>query len=109
MGGMAAQIPVRDDPEANEEAFSKVRRDKEREAGDGHDGTWVAHPGLVPAEAVCDGGTTREVADTLSLSPRTVEYHLGNAYRKLGVHNRTQLVNLLRSAAGHTRTGAWQR
>lgn len=48
MGGMAAQIPVRDDPEANGQAFAKVRLDKEREAGDGHDGTWVAHPGLVP-------------------------------------------------------------
>ena len=48
MGGMAAQIPVRDDPEANANAFAKVRLDKEREAGDGHDGTWVAHPGLVP-------------------------------------------------------------
>ena len=35
-------------PEANEEAFAKVRADKEREASDGHDGTWVAHPGLVP-------------------------------------------------------------
>jgi malate synthase len=47
MGGMAAQIPVKNDPAANEEAFAKVRADKEREAGDGHDGTWVAHPGMV--------------------------------------------------------------
>jgi malate synthase len=47
MGGMAAQIPIRDDPVANELAMSKVRADKEREAGDGHDGTWVAHPGLI--------------------------------------------------------------
>jgi malate synthase len=47
MGGMAAQIPVKNDPKANEEAFAKVRADKEREAGDGHDGTWVAHPGMV--------------------------------------------------------------
>jgi malate synthase len=47
MGGMAAQIPVKNDPRANEEAFAKVRADKEREAGDGHDGTWVAHPGMV--------------------------------------------------------------
>jgi malate synthase len=47
MGGMAAQIPIRDDPVANELAMAKVRADKEREAGDGHDGTWVAHPGLV--------------------------------------------------------------
>ncbi|WP_413304253.1 malate synthase A [Bacillus sp. 1P10SD] len=48
MGGMAAQIPVKNNPQANEEAFAKVRADKEREARDGHDGTWVAHPGLVP-------------------------------------------------------------
>jgi malate synthase len=47
MGGMAAQIPVKNDPKANEEAFAKVRVDKEREATDGHDGTWVAHPGMV--------------------------------------------------------------
>ncbi len=48
MGGMAAQIPIKGDPAANELAIAKVRADKEREAGDGHDGTWVAHPGLVP-------------------------------------------------------------
>jgi malate synthase len=47
MGGMAAQIPIKNDPEANEIALGKVRADKEREAKDGHDGTWVAHPGLV--------------------------------------------------------------
>jgi len=48
MGGMAAQIPVRGDPAVNEAAFAKVRADKEREATNGHDGTWVAHPDLVP-------------------------------------------------------------
>jgi len=48
IGGMAAQIPIKNDPVANEAALAKVRADKEREAGDGHDGTWVAHPGLVP-------------------------------------------------------------
>src|SRR5919109_1052771 len=47
MGGMAAQIPVKNHPAANDEAFAKVRADKEREARDGHDGTWVAHPGMV--------------------------------------------------------------
>src|SRR5919106_1058613 len=47
IGGMAAQIPIRDDARANEQALGKVRADKEREATDGHDGTWVAHPGLV--------------------------------------------------------------
>ena len=48
MGGMAAQIPIKDDPQANEIALNKVRDDKVREANNGHDGTWVAHPGLVP-------------------------------------------------------------
>jgi malate synthase len=48
MGGMAAQIPIRNDAAANEQALEKVRRDKLREVQAGHDGTWVAHPGLVP-------------------------------------------------------------
>lgn len=48
MGGMSAFIPVKNDEEANNKAFAMVRADKEREAGDGHDGTWVAHPNLVP-------------------------------------------------------------
>ncbi len=60
IGGMAAQIPIKDDPAANEEALAKVRADKEREAGDGHDGTWVAHPGLVPiARAIFDARMPR--------------------------------------------------
>ena len=46
MGGMAAQIPIRDDPAANEAAMARVRADKLREAHAGHDGTWIAHPGL---------------------------------------------------------------
>src|SRR6267154_1830485 len=48
MGGMAAQIPIKNDPAANEKAIDKVRQDKLREVRAGHDGTWVAHPGLVP-------------------------------------------------------------
>jgi len=48
IGGMSALIPIKNDPEANERAIAGVRADKEREAADGHDGTWVAHPGLVP-------------------------------------------------------------
>lgn len=48
MGGMAAQIPIKGDASLNEAAFTKVRADKEREASNGHDGTWVAHPDLVP-------------------------------------------------------------
>jgi len=46
MGGMAAQIPIRDDPKANEAAMARVLADKLREANAGHDGTWIAHPGL---------------------------------------------------------------
>ena len=48
IGGMAALIPIKDDPAANEKAMNAVKADKERESSDGHDGTWVAHPGLVP-------------------------------------------------------------
>ncbi len=60
MGGMAAFIPSRRDPEVNEVAMTKVREDKERESRDGFDGTWVAHPDLVPLatevfDAVLDG------------------------------------------------------
>jgi malate synthase len=60
MGGMAAQIPIKNDAEASRSALEKVRADKLREVTDGHDGTWVAHPGLVPVarevfEAVMSG------------------------------------------------------
>jgi malate synthase len=55
MGGMAAQIPIKNDSASNEAALAKVRADKDREAGDGYDGTWVAHPGLVSvAKAMFD-------------------------------------------------------
>ncbi len=55
MGGMAAQIPIKGDDAANAAAIAKVKADKEREAGNGHDGTWVAHPALIPvAKAVFD-------------------------------------------------------
>jgi malate synthase len=52
IGGMAAQIPIRDDPARNAVALAQVRADKEREVADGHDGTWVAHPALVPLARV---------------------------------------------------------
>jgi malate synthase len=64
IGGMAAQIPIKDDPQANEAALAKVRADKEREAGDGHDGTWVAHPGLV--------GLAREIFDRHMPTPHQI-------------------------------------
>jgi malate synthase len=57
MGGMAAQIPIKDNPAANEQAMDKVRADKLREVREGHDGTWVAHPALVAiAKTVFDEG-----------------------------------------------------
>ncbi|MCC6948066.1 MAG: malate synthase A [Bradyrhizobiaceae bacterium] len=64
MGGMAAQIPARGNPEVNQAAFAKVRLDKEREAMQGHDGTWVAHPDLVPI--------AKEVFDRLMPAPNQV-------------------------------------
>ncbi len=65
IGGMAAQIPIKNNPVENEEAFAKVRADKEREAADGHDGTWVAHPGLVSA--------TLEVFNRLMPAPNQID------------------------------------
>ncbi|MBI2713398.1 MAG: malate synthase A [Rhizobiales bacterium] len=64
MGGMAAQIPIKNDPAANAAAFAKVRADKEREVRDGYDGTWVAHPDLVPV--------AKEVFDRLMPQPNQV-------------------------------------
>ncbi|MGB5131061.1 MAG: malate synthase A [Steroidobacteraceae bacterium] len=65
IGGMAAQIPIKGDPQANEQALARVRADKEREAGDGHDGTWVAHPGLV--------FVARDIFDRLMPTPNNLE------------------------------------
>ena len=63
MGGMAAFIPSRRDPQVNEVALAKVREDKEREAGDGFDGSWVAHPDLVP---ICQEIFDRVLGDRLN-------------------------------------------
>jgi malate synthase len=68
MGGMAAFIPSRRDPEVNERALAKVREDKVREAGDGFDGTWVAHPDLVPV-------ATEEFDRVLGDAPNQLERH----------------------------------
>ena len=65
IGGMAAFIPIKDDEAANQEALAKVRADKEREATKGHDGTWVAHPALVPV--------AQEVFDRLMLGPNQID------------------------------------
>ena len=69
MGGMAAQIPIKNDPAANEAALEKVRQDKLREVRVGHDGTWVAHPGLVPI--------AKEVFDAHLGTPNQISHRLG--------------------------------
>ena len=65
IGGMAAQIPIKDNPEANAAAIQKVREDKIREAKDGHDGTWVAHPGLI--------GVAKEEFDKAMPAPNQID------------------------------------
>ena len=70
IGGMAAFIPSRRDPEVNEVALAKVREDKERESGDGFDGTWVAHPDLVPVATEIFDGVLGERPNQLERSAR---------------------------------------
>ncbi|HEX5284508.1 MAG TPA: malate synthase A [Bryocella sp.] len=70
MGGMSAFIPIKSDPEANERALTQVRADKEREASDGHDGTWVAHPGLVPVAT--------EIFNRIMPQPNQIDKQLPN-------------------------------
>ena len=72
MGGMAAQIPIKNDPEANEKALEKVRQDKLREVRAGHDGTWVAHPGLVPI--------AKEIFDAHMKEPNQIKRPLGDVH-----------------------------
>jgi len=71
MGGMAAQIPIRGDAAANERALASVRADKQREAGDGHDGTWVAHPGL---EAMARAEFDQVMSEPNQLERRLEDY-----------------------------------
>lgn len=85
MGGMAAQIPIKNDPIANEAALGKVRQDKLREVKAGHDGTWVAHPGLVPvAREVFDehmGGPNQldvRREDVVPDASKLLEVHTGS-------------------------------
>lgn len=91
MGGMAAQIPNRKDEAANMAALAKVKADKEREAGDGHDGTWVAHPDLVPV--------AMEVFDRLMPSSNQVNRRRDDAITRdmlLEVHKGARSENGLR-------------
>jgi malate synthase len=132
MGGMAAQIPVKGDEAANEAAFDKVRADKRREAANGHDGTWVAHPALVPVAMEVfenafpgpnqlhrriDSGVTREDMLRLHEGPRTEAGVRGNirvAIRYIaawiGGRGAVPLYNLMEDAATAEicRTQLWQ-
>src|SRR5271155_508789 len=72
MGGMAAQVPIKNDPVANEQALEKVRQDKLREVQAGHDGTWVAHPALVPI--------AREVFDAHMKTPNQISKQRGEVH-----------------------------
>ena len=67
IGGMAAQIPIKNNPDQNETALKKVREDKLREVQDGHDGTWIAHPGLV--------SIAKEIFDKYMVGPNQINYY----------------------------------
>ncbi|HEV2817242.1 MAG TPA: malate synthase A [Allosphingosinicella sp.] len=117
MGGMAAQIPVKGDDSANDVAFAKVRADKQREAANGHDGTWVAHPGMVAIareaferpnqlDRRIDSGVTREDMLRLHEGPRTEagvreNIRVGVQYIAawLGGRGAVPLYNLMEDAA----------
>ncbi len=72
MGGMAAQIPIKNDPAANEKALEKVRQDKLREVRAGHDGTWIAHPGLV--------SLAKDIFDADMKAPNQIDRPLPDAH-----------------------------
>jgi malate synthase len=94
MGGMAAQIPIRNDAAANEQALEKVRRDKLREVKAGHDGTWVAHPGLV--------AVAKDIFDKYMPEPNQISFDRKSADRKsAGRPSRTvQAKDLLEAPKG---------
>jgi len=133
MGGMAAQIPIKDDAAANEAAFAKVEADKLREVRAGHDGTWVAHPGLVPVakrvfdeympgpNQIAEGGGRRAVsASELIAIPDGVVSEKGIRHNVsvgiqylatwLGGSGAVPLYNLMEDAATAeiSRTQLWQ-
>ena len=94
MGGMAAQIPIKHDPVANEAALEKVRQDKLREVTDGCDGTWVAHPGLVPvAKAVFDkhmptpNQYTRQRPDVIVTAKQLLDFQPERPITEAGLRN----------------------
>jgi malate synthase len=128
MGGMSAAIPVKGDEAANQSAFARVRADKQREAGNGHDGTWVAHPGMVGAaleafdrpnqlDRRIESGVTREDMLRLHVGPRSEagvreNIRVGIRYIAawLGGRGAVPLYNLMEDAATAEicRTQIWQ-
>ena len=90
IGGMAAQVPNRSDPAASEAALASVRADKLREVRDGHDGTWVAHPALVPI--------AREVFDAHMPGPNQI--HVTKPRCRVGARELLQVPGGTRTAAG---------
>jgi malate synthase len=108
IGGMAAFIPSRRDPEVNRVALEQVRADKEREAGDGFDGTWVAHPDLVPvAAAAFDAvlGARPHQKDRLPKDPRPTDRDLLTFTVDGGRITREGLYHNIRVALGYL--AAW--
>ena len=93
MGGMAAQIPIRDDPQANEAAMARVRADKLREARAGHDGTWIAHPGLAQI--------AREAFDAVMPGPN----QLGVLRAEVNVTPRDLLIKTCHRRGAHAMGG----
>jgi malate synthase len=98
MGGMAAQIPIKNDAAANDAAMAKVRADKEREATDGCDGTWVAHPALVPvAKAVFDkhmpgpNQYSRQRADVHTTAADLLRFEPEGPITEAGLRNNVQV------------------
>ena len=132
MGGMSAFIPVKGDEAANDRAFAAVRADKEREAGFGHDGTWVAHPGLVPVAlevfdrimpgpnqlgVIPDGAATAEALTTPAPGPKSMAGLTSNVNVGIGYiaswlrgQGAAPLHNMMEDAATAeiSRTQVWQ-
>ena len=132
MGGMSAFIPVKGDDAANARAFAAVRADKEREAGDGCDGTWVAHPGLVlvamevfdrimpgpnQLDKIPAGSVTADEMTTAAAGPKTLAGLAGNINVGIGYiaswlrgQGAAPLHNLMEDAATAeiSRTQVWQ-
>ena len=99
MGGMSAFIPVKSNPEINEKAMAQVRADKEREATDGHDGTWVAHPGLV--------AIAKEPFDRLMPQPNQIDKKLSRFKVTAADLLQVPTGDITEAGLGRTSWSAW--